>query len=120
MDKAYHQNWRDRNREAARASSKAHYARNKDKLKPKRRAQWIKKNYGMTEKEWNDLFESQDRKCGVCKTSKTDRPWVTDHNHETGRVRGILCSNCNRGIGLLKDSTTVLQLAIEYLDWTNQ
>ena len=40
---------------------------------------------------------------------------VIDHNHKTGKVRGLLCGSCNTGIGLLKDSPDVLDAAIEYL-----
>lgn len=60
----------------------------------------------MTVEQWDALFETQGRCCARC---KTDEPgmrtgWSTDHDHATGRVRGILCYRCNRTLGFLGDN----------------
>ncbi len=60
-----------------------------------------------------DLFEKQGGLCGICRKSM-GRP-VLDHCHETMVVRGLLCSNCNIGLGQFRDSETILVLAIKYI-----
>jgi Recombination endonuclease VII len=49
----------------------------------------------MDEKTWEELFESQGRVCAACGTSDPGYQWATDHDHSTGKVRGILCNFCN-------------------------
>lgn len=57
--------------------------------------------YGLTKIEWLNLFKKQGMSCALCKsrTPKTIKGWHTDHNHETGIVRGILCLSCNVQLG---------------------
>lgn len=76
----------------------------------------LKAAYGISLEDYDKLFATQNYKCAVCKQLLTtqDKPSV-DHCHITGRVRGILCNNCNRGIGLLKDDPQVLISAARYL-----
>jgi hypothetical protein len=82
-----------------------------------RKAQRLRK-YGITVDEFNTLFEHQGGKCAVCgysdMTQKKMFPHV-DHDHETGKVRGLLCSNCNMAIGKMKDSPELLLKAAEYI-----
>lgn len=100
------------------------WKRNKSKKRQKaRRAKamrkWrLNKEYGMTESEWELLFQSQNRRCAICKTLQPEGKgrWCVDHDHSSGEVRGILCHNCNVGIGNLQDSTTILKSAIKYLE----
>lgn len=70
--------------------------------------------YGLKAGEFNELIESQNNRCAIC-NRKMWSPHI-DHNHSTGAVRGLLCSNCNTGIGLLGDSPERLLSAILYLD----
>jgi hypothetical protein len=80
------------------------------------RAQKIKKLYGIDFEDWVALFESQDKKCAICKMSEPGiKGWQTDHNHETKEVRGILCTSCNNGLGRFKDNPGVLLRAADYL-----
>lgn len=78
------------------------------------------KIYGLSLKEYDLLLEQQEGKCAICGTddpkgqSKAGRFYV-DHNHTTGEVRGLLCNDCNTGIGLLKDNPEVLLKAALYL-----
>ena len=75
--------------------------------------------YGITEKQFNDMFESQGRRCAVCRVDKTDgRDWCVEHSHQTKKVRGITCHACNRALGNVKDSLEILQALIEYLKRT--
>lgn len=68
-----------------------------------------KKRYGLTSQEADTLKT----KCELCGT--TEQLHI-DHNHETGEIRGVLCTNCNRGLGHLKDSPVLLRKAAEYLE----
>jgi hypothetical protein len=77
---------------------------------------WLKKAYGMTVEEYEALLARQEEKCAICrKPCHTGGNLSVDHDHDTGRVRGLLCRNCNRGIGLLQESPEILQAAIQYL-----
>ena len=71
------------------------------------------RSYGLSEKHFRLLLVSQNYECAIC--GKLDRNLVVDHNHTTGKVRGLLCSPCNTGIGLLQDSVEVLRRAEGYL-----
>ncbi len=73
----------------------------------------LKRKYGLTEAEWQELFERQGRRCAICGEGGTR--WSVDHDHATGRIRGILCRACNTGIGLFRDDPARLLSAIRYL-----
>lgn len=75
------------------------------------------KNYGLSHDDLLNLYEKQKESCAICKTPITLFGLLTniDHNHETGLVRGLLCRNCNVGLGVFKDSTEILNNAIKYL-----
>lgn len=76
----------------------------------------LKNKYGMTLSQFDSMFELQGRVCALCKSDKSDnKNFVVDHCHKTGRVRGILCSYCNRALGMLRDDVTILKKAIEYI-----
>lgn len=77
-------------------------------------------NYGMTDEEYFALVEAQGGVCAICGTtdgvrSDSDGSLVVDHDHATGAVRGLLCGNCNLGIGFLRDDPAILRAAIIYL-----
>lgn len=74
------------------------------------------RKFGLNSIEWNKLFELQNKQCRICKTKETTREWHTDHNHETGKIRGILCFNCNHLLGNCKDNVAILKNAIKYLE----
>lgn len=107
--------WRQANPERVKARKRAWHKANPDKV----RAMNLKKNFEMTPEEHDALFALQGHKCAVCRTDDpTGRGrgrWVTDHCHDSGRVRGILCSFCNSMLGYAKDNETTLANAIEYL-----
>jgi hypothetical protein len=77
----------------------------------------LKSTYGITHEEYEKLFASQGNKCAICGTEQcpTGRFMCVDHDHTSGKVRGILCSKCNHGIGLLRDNVETLKNAIDYL-----
>lgn len=76
---------------------------------------WCKKR-GLNPDEVIQFREkTKDRDCEICGCSNIKQQMVVDHDHETGVLRGRLCTNCNAGIGFLKDDITVLQAAVKYL-----
>jgi hypothetical protein len=82
----------------------------------------LKKAYGITLEQYNELLSSQNHKCAICnidnngKYRNKPRAFAVDHCHSTGKIRGLLCSDCNTGIGLLKDNVNFLESAIKYLN----
>ena len=80
------------------------------------RSRRLQRDYGIDENEWQRIFESQGRRCAICRTDDPGaRNWHTDHDHVTGIVRGILCAGCNGGIGYLKDDPKLCDAASVYL-----
>lgn len=76
------------------------------------RARMLKSRYGLELAEYERLFQKQKGLCAICKTAG---PLDVDHCHGTQLVRGLLCGNCNRGIGCLKENPSILRAAIRYL-----
>ena len=85
-----------------------------DRIKRRRKNVSLKK-FGINVNQYQLMQEEQNGTCYIC-DQKEERDLAVDHCHSTGRVRGLLCSNCNTGIGLLQDNTVLLQKAIEYLN----
>lgn len=76
-----------------------------------------KKAYGITLAEKERLLAKQANACAICKrTEFGKRRPHTDHCHETGRVRGVLCANCNKVLGLFKDNPETFRTAAAYLE----
>jgi hypothetical protein len=71
--------------------------------------------FGITLEQWKTLFVAQERRCAICGISGEDVVWHTDHDHATGKFRGILCRACNHLIGNAKDDPRILVAAIAYL-----
>jgi len=74
--------------------------------------------FEITEEDYQRILKSQGGICAICK-NRDSRNLAVDHDHETGKIRGLLCSNCNRGLGRFKDSAERLQSAIDYLKVNN-
>jgi hypothetical protein len=80
----------------------------------------LKKKFGLTIEQWTALFDAQG---GCCASCGTDSPgakgpknnWMTDHDHLTGRVRGIICMPCNLALGWLGDTLETVQSRCEQL-----
>lgn len=73
-----------------------------------------KHKYGLTESEYLDMFDEQGNKCAICSTSFDEVRACVDHSHETGKVRGLLCDKCNKGLGHFNDDPELLSKAIKY------
>lgn len=73
------------------------------------------RSYGLTQQEYLNLLESQKGCCVICGV-QPKKTLVIDHCHITGKIRGLLCNNCNTALGHAKDSIDILQKMIKYLE----
>ena len=90
---------------------------NKEKLLSEARDKNLKNLYGISEKDWEELFDSQGRVCAICSGDKHHgRNWHTDHDHLTGQIRGILCSWCNTALGKFQEDSKIMMAAISYIN----
>ena len=81
----------------------------------------LQRSYSITTAGYNELLESQGGKCKICGVPQNTltghkKNLCVDHDHNTGKIRGIICDKCNRGIGLLNDSEETLRAALSYLE----
>jgi len=90
------------------------------KLKDRRR--YLRRVYNISLEDFDDMVIAQGGMCAICKLThemaieRDKEPFHVDHDpHETGAVRGLLCSFCNTGLGMFKDNSDSLQVAISYL-----
>jgi hypothetical protein len=103
-----------------RLKNKDYYKRNPERAAEYRRAaredgrsrSYHLSRYGMTVKDYDDLYDQQG---GLCKLCLCKSKLVVDHCHLTGRVRGLLCTKCNTGLGKFNDDIDMLKKAINYL-----
>lgn len=81
------------------------------------RDQQLRFKFGITIDDYEKLLTNQKFCCAICERhmSEFKRSLAVDHNHSTGQIRGLLCLNCNNGIGKLKDDIQLLEKAIRYL-----
>lgn len=90
------------------------YVYNKERI----RASHLKQNFGISLKEYNRVLQNQNGVCDICglaEINKNKKHLSIDHDHETSRVRGLLCSKCNLGLGAFGDDIDVMASAISYL-----
>ena len=78
----------------------------------------IRRKYGITQQQYNEMLQEQNNGCAICgKTEEPDgRRLAIDHCHSTGKVRGVLCNNCNNGLGAFGDNINNIKQAIQYLE----
>ena len=77
----------------------------------------VKKYFGISLEEYEEMIEEQGGSCAICGTNEPrGRGWHVDHDHGSGVIRGVLCHHCNLGIGHFKDDTNVIKNAISYLE----
>lgn len=76
----------------------------------------LKSKYGITLEAYDLFFEAQQGRCAICGNKQRNKRLAVDHDHQTGKVRGLLCVSCNMGLGCFKDHIDYLSKAITYLD----
>lgn len=100
-------------------------ARETRKANPERvaeinRRSMYKRKYGITVEDYDHMVEAQGNKCAICRrTQPKGKRFHVDHIHGTNVIRGLLCTHCNTGIGLLADDPKVLRTAADYVEAHN-
>jgi len=107
--------WQQANSERLNAYHREYRAR--PEVKRQQRDAYYRRQYGTTADEVDEIVELQGGRCLICKGELPERlaSRHLDHDHTTGRIRGVLCIDCNHGIGKLKDSPDLLLRAVVYL-----
>lgn len=85
------------------------------------RTRWLRQRYGITQHDYVQMLANQRGECAICAQTKPSGKYnvfAVDHNHETGKVRGLLCNQCNLGVENLERllRLNVLQRAIRYVE----
>lgn len=129
--------YRDENPQVHRTCNSRYYYGNWDRIQQERKMNrelngeqltlddWrrrLKRTYGLTVEDYYEMLENQENSCYICETTTPgragkgpERVFAVDHCHQTGKVRGLLCHSCNKGLGFFKDNPVLLQKAITYL-----
>lgn len=97
------------------ARRKAWYASNRER-KEAERSGHLRRTFGLTLEEYEQLLAAQGGRCAICRAEPGNISLHGDHDHETGRVGGLLCFRCNGGAGQFKEDIELLARAIDYLD----
>lgn len=93
-------------------------AKQKQRTPEQRKRVDLRHNFGITLEQYNEMLERQDHCCAICTRPETSftRRLSVDHHHLTGGIRGLLCGDCNSGLGYFKDSPQLLENALYYLE----
>lgn len=117
MEETPRQKKYQRNKEKSNAQSRAWRAANPDRH---RELMWRQLGFELSVPQYNAMVSAQEGRCAICRRSfQGTKNTHVDHNHSTGRVRALLCGNCNRGIGMFDDQPDILLAAIDYLQYHN-
>lgn len=80
----------------------------------------LQRQYAITEEQYLAIFKKQEGRCAICNCHQHYQRLAVDHDHKTGMVRGLLCTNCNRGLGRFFDSAIRLAAAANYIKRANE
>lgn len=104
---------------AHRARARGYYVKHREASRDK----LLRRNYGITAEQYEQMQDAQAGLCAICRKPESakhqngiTRRLAVDHCHLTGRVRALLCSNCNHGIGHFKDTPGLMRRAAEYVE----
>jgi len=98
--------YREKQRRYVESGRKAEWSRNS----------YLKRTFGMTQTDYEAMLESQGGGCALCHRPPSRKISLhIDHDHKTGRIRGLLCGSCNNGIGLLQEDEEVLLRALDHV-----
>lgn len=99
-------------RPCANESTRKHTEHNRERLNKQR----VLRRFGISEAEWDERYARQNGRCALCDGQRRGyRELAVDHDHVTGKIRALLCQDCNLGIGQLKDDPDLLERAAAYI-----
>ena len=120
--------YRIKNKDILSKKKKEYYFKNKEHIlarvknwslnnKDRVRENQLKRDYNLTLDQYNKMFTDQKGCCKICDRhqSKLSKVLGVDHNHTTGKIRGLLCNSCNTNIGKFNEDTKILNKMIEYI-----
>lgn len=109
--------YREDNKDNLKVRKKQSYIKNADTWKEN----WLKRRYGISLNDFNELLKHQNDTCGICKKEEIGfygdkkKTLSVDHCHKTGKIRGLLCGKCNTALGLVDENPETLIEMIMYL-----
>lgn len=103
--------WYKNNPDKIKAKSKRNYLKNPKRL----RNNFLKYKYGIDLKGYEQMFELQKGLCAICLKPEKNKSLAVDHNHQTKKIRKLLCEKCNKGLGLFEENMEYLKSAVLYL-----
>jgi hypothetical protein len=111
--KEYMKKYYEDNKEAYRAKNQKWHEENKDKRKNDK----LFSRYNLTLEAYKTMFDDQNGCCAICRKHQVEvvKTLCVDHDHITGKVRALLCDDCNKGLGQFKDNPELLEVAAKYL-----
>jgi hypothetical protein len=104
-----------RNKDLVAAKSKSYYKANSEKIKERTSFYWTERNTGVGREEYMAKAEAQGFKCAICFTVDPKRRLAADHDHKTGKARGLLCRDCNQVLGKFNDDPDRFVRAANYI-----
>lgn len=130
--KKYQQKYNEKNKEKIKEIQKIYRENNKEKIKKNYyiyrkknketyKRNMLKRDHGITLEEFNKMKEEQNNVCYICGQPETKKnrekikELAVDHNHKTGKIRKLLCYNCNVGLGYSKENPYILINMVKYL-----
>ena len=108
-------NYYEKNKKQLKISQKKYYQKNKKRILEHTKRYELKATYNLTFEQLDEILIAQNHKCLICNKSLMETRRCIDHDHKTGKIRGILCIECNSVIGLAHDNIETLKKAIDYL-----
>lgn len=114
--KYYQQNWHSIRKHNTNLQRRLEYQKSAE-IRALCKDRELRKNFGISLSEYEQLLQVQQGKCLGCEKHESEllRKLAVDHCHKTGKVRGLLCGNCNTALGLVKENIKTLQNMMEYL-----
>lgn len=110
----YQKKFRAKNPNHAAERTRAYRERHPERVKVSLRKTFLKRRYGLTQEQYQQMVVDQDGCCAICNVA--DDNLFVDHHHETNIVRKLLCNPCNLGIGCFYDNPELLKKAAAYLE----
>jgi hypothetical protein len=117
--KAHKKELRDKSKDRYNKAKREWRKNNKEKNAIQMKKDSLKRMYGLSLEKLDEMIVSQENKCPICQQQFDERAhkYHVDHDHTTGRVRAVLCVQCNLGLGRFCDNTDSLKRAIDYINF---